>query len=55
MHDLAAKLPIFICFYASNDGISILENAAKLGMPITKKLRGIPEQLNREEKNNAAK
>ncbi|GHU74326.1 holin [Clostridia bacterium] len=41
-----------ICFYASNESISILENAAKLGMPIPKKLRGLLEQLNREEKDN---
>ena len=35
-----------ICFYLSNEGISMLENAAKLGLPIPEKLRGILVQLN---------
>lgn len=34
-----------IFFYASNEGISILENATKLGLPIPEKLRAVLEQL----------
>jgi len=38
-----------IFFYASNEGISILENATKLGLPIPQKLRDILKQLNKED------
>ena len=38
-----------IFFYLSNEGISILENAGKVGLPIPEKLRKALEQLNREE------
>ena len=38
-----------IFFYLSNEGISILENTAKIGLPIPAKLRGILEQLNKED------
>ena len=34
-----------IFFYLSNEGISLLENAAHLGLPIPKKLKDILEQL----------
>ena len=34
-----------ICFYLSNEGISLLENAAHLGLPIPEKLKAILEQL----------
>ena len=36
-------------FYLSNEGISILENAARIGLPVPEKLKGVLEQL-REEK-----
>ena len=40
-----------ICFYLSNEGISILENATHLGLPVPAKLKEILTQLhNREEK-----
>ncbi|ADL50567.1 phage holin family protein [Clostridium cellulovorans] len=39
-------------FYVSNEGISIIENTAKIGLPIPQKLKDILEQLNKEEKNN---
>lgn len=39
-----------IFFYLSNEGISILENTATLGMPYPKKLKEILEQINEEEK-----
>ena len=41
----------FIFFYISDEGISLIENAAHLGLPIPQKLRDILEQLhNRAEK-----
>ena len=40
-----------ICFYLSNEGVSILENAAHIGLPVPEKLRIVLEQLHsREEK-----
>ena len=40
-----------ICFYLSNEGLSLLENAAYLGLPIPEKLKEILSQLhNRAEK-----
>ena len=42
-----------IAFYLSNEGLSLLENAAYIGLPIPEKLREILEQLhNRDEKND---
>lgn len=38
-----------IFFYVSNEGISILENSAKIGLPIPKKLKEILEQLDEED------
>ena len=34
-----------IFFYLSNEGISMLENAAHLGLPIPRKLKNVLEQL----------
>ena len=34
-----------IFFYLSNEGVSLLENAGHLGLPIPEKLKGILEQL----------
>ena len=34
-----------IFFYLSNEGVSLLENAAHLGLPIPEKLKGILSQL----------
>ena len=34
-----------IFFYLSNEGISILENASKIGLPIPQKLKHVLEQL----------
>lgn len=39
-----------IFFYISNEGISILENTAKIGLPIPIKLKDVLAQLNKEEK-----
>ncbi len=41
-----------IFFYLSNEGISILENAGKIGLPIPNKLREVLKQLNKEENKN---
>jgi len=38
-----------IFFYLSNEGISILENAAQIGLPVPKKLKDVLEQLKEEE------
>lgn len=38
-----------IFFYLSNEGISILENTAKIGLPIPEKLKMVLEQLNKED------
>ena len=34
-----------VFFYLSNEGVSLLENAAHLGLPIPKKLKAVLEQL----------
>ena len=42
-----------IFFYLSNEGVSILENSAHLGLPIPEKLKDVLEQLHdREGKND---
>ena len=45
-----------VFFYLSNEGVSLLENAAHLGLPIPKKLKAVLEQLhdkhNKEEDDN---
>ena len=40
-----------ICFYLSNEGLSLLENAAYLGLPVPQKLKDVLSQLHhRDEK-----
>ena len=34
-----------IFFYISNEGVSLLENAAHLGLPIPEKMKAVLEQL----------
>lgn len=34
-----------ICYYLSNEGVSILENAAHIGLPVPEKLKAVLEQL----------
>lgn len=36
------------CLYIANEGLSILENCGKLGVPLPKKLRNVLEQLKNE-------
>ena len=37
--------PAVIFFYISNEGVSLVENAAHLGLPIPEKLKAVLEQL----------
>lgn len=39
-----------ILFYASNEGISIIENSAKLGLPIPEKLKILLSEIGKSEK-----
>jgi len=40
-----------IFFYCANEGLSLLENAAHIGLPVPEKLKGILEQMHdREDK-----
>ncbi len=40
-----------ICFYMSNEGLSLLENAAHIGLPVPDKLKGALSQIHgREDK-----
>ena len=41
-----------ICFYLSNEGLSLLENAAHIGLPIPDKLRDILSQLHDKDRTN---
>ncbi len=34
-----------ICFYLSNEGVSVLRNASRLGLPIPEKLKAVLSQL----------
>lgn len=36
-----------IFFYISNEGVSLLENAAHLGLPVPQKIKGVLEQLHK--------
>ena len=36
-----------IFFYLSNEGVSLIENAAHLGLPVPKKLKDVLEQLHK--------
>ena len=41
-----------VCFYLSNEGVSLLENAAHLGLPIPEKLKSVLEQLHNRKTDN---
>ena len=34
-----------VCFYLSNEGVSVLENAAHLGLPVPEKLKNVLAQI----------
>ena len=40
---------VVICFYMSNEGLSILENASYLGLPVPEKLKDILAQLHKKD------
>ena len=44
----AVAMTAVMLFYIANESISIIENAATLGLPIPKKLRSILEQIKNE-------
>ncbi|WP_409336297.1 phage holin family protein [Eubacterium sp. F2] len=44
-----------IFFYISNEGISLLENAGRLGLPIPSKLKAVLEQLHDEAERDGVK
>ena len=37
-----------IFFYISNEGVSLLENAAHLGLPVPNKMKAVLEQLHKK-------
>jgi toxin secretion/phage lysis holin len=41
-----------IFFYLSNEGISIIENSVKIGLPVPEKLKSILGQISKEKKVN---
>lgn len=41
-----------IGFYLANEGISILENSGKIGLPLPKKLLDVLEQLRKDDEKN---
>ena len=41
-----------VCFYLSNEGVSILENAGHLGLPIPAKLKDVLEQIHSRDTEN---
>lgn len=45
IHTGSAIRTAVIFFYLSNEGISIIENATKMGLPIPDKLKAVLEQL----------
>jgi toxin secretion/phage lysis holin len=38
-----------ICFYLSNEGVSLLENAAHMGLPVPEKLKAVLSQLHNKD------
>ncbi len=49
--DVSVFRSAVIGFYLANEGLSILENAGKLGMPFPSKLKGILKQLHEKIQN----
>ena len=48
----SAAMSAVMLFYIANEGISIIENAAALGLPVPKKLEDIMEQIKSKEEEN---
>ena len=36
-----------ICFYLSNEGVSLLENASHLGLPVPERIKSVLEQIHK--------
>lgn len=49
-----AAMSAVMLFYLANEGISIIENAAALGLPVPKKLKDIMEQIKSKGENEDA-
>ena len=49
-----AAMSAVMLFYTANEGISIIENAAALGLPVPRKLREIMEQIKDKGENEDA-
>ena len=47
----SALLNTVICFYLSNEGVSLLENASHLGLPVPEKLKAVLSQLHNKDDN----
>lgn len=43
--DMAVAMTAVMLFYVANEGVSIVENAALLGLPVPKKITNILEQI----------
>ena len=43
---------VVICFYLSNEGLSLLENAGHIGLPIPERLKEVLEQLHDRKDDN---
>ena len=41
-----------IFFYISNEGISVIENSIRIGLPVPEKLKNVLEQLQNKEEDN---
>jgi toxin secretion/phage lysis holin len=52
MHGGSALMSITLLYYISNEGISICENAGKLGVPLPKKLMSVLVQIRKENDGN---
>lgn len=46
--DGSAIRGIVICFYLSNEGVSLLENASRCGLPVPEKLKAVLAQLHKK-------
>ena len=43
--DIAVAMTAVMLFYIANEGVSLVENAALLGLPVPKKIKDILEQI----------
>ena len=51
--DMAVAMSSVMLFYIANEGVSLIENAALLGLPVPQKIKNILEQIkSKEEKDD---